>query len=185
GKFELNLHGSKRVMQALCIKEVEMSSWDRVTQLVEASKDFILTEEERELMLKAEQSAYENNLAQITEVLSIVEEKLKNLGFWVENKVSNKGMRFRFSLAGYYGPGGFSTIYHISGPLVLGVINPAGDPIASFYSNDIDQCLLVGEDFDKNNFEKFILTEIETYLQPENLITSKEQYDRFRALLTN
>ncbi|OBT16359.1 MULTISPECIES: hypothetical protein [unclassified Vibrio] len=55
----------------------------------------------------------------------------------------------------------------------------------SFYSNDIDQCFLVGEDFNKANFEEFVVKEIEAYLQPENLITSKEQYDRFRALLTN
>ncbi len=162
-----------------------MSNWDNVKQLVDASKDFILTDEERNLMLKAEQNAYERNLIEIKEVLGLAEKRLNGLGFWVENQVTDKGMRFRFSLAGYYGPGGFSTQYHISGPLVLGTINPAGDPFASFYSNDIDQCFLVGEDFNKANFEEFVIKEIEAYLQPENLITNKEQYDRFRALLTN
>ena len=111
--------------------------------------------------------------------------KLKALGFWVENNVTEQGTRFRFSLQGYYGPGGFSTQFHISGPLVLGLINPAGDELASFYPNDIDQCFLMGLDFDKTKFEQFVLKQIENYLQPENLITSKEQYDRFRALLSN
>ncbi|WP_197485243.1 MULTISPECIES: hypothetical protein [unclassified Vibrio] len=117
-----------------------MSNWNKVKQLVDASKDFILTDEERNLMLKAEQNAYERNLIEIKEVLELAGKRLNGLGFWVENKVSNEGLRFRFSLAGYYGPGGFSTQYHISGPLVLGIINPAGDPFASFaYSGDCDQ----------------------------------------------
>ncbi|EGR0495364.1 TPA: hypothetical protein ACMDTO_003673 [Vibrio cholerae] len=162
-----------------------MGNWKNIEKLVLASKDFILTEEERQLIVKEEQQAYVTNMPAIIEVLNMAQLKLKALGFWVENNVTEQGTRFRFSLQGYYGPGGFSTQFHISGPLVLGLINPAGDELASFYPNDIDQCFLMGLDFDKTKFEQFVLKQIENYLQPENLITSKEQYDRFRALLSN
>ncbi|CSC38179.1 Uncharacterised protein [Vibrio cholerae] len=162
-----------------------MGNWKNIEKLVLASKDFILTEEERQLIVKEEQQAYVTNMPAIIEVLNMAQLKLKALGFWVENNVTEQGTRFRFSLQGYYGPGGFSTQFHISGPLVLGLINPAGDQLASFYPNDIDQCFLMGLDFDKTKFEQFVLKQIENYLQPENLITSKEQYDRFRALLSN
>ncbi|EGR4126244.1 TPA: hypothetical protein RI762_003597 [Vibrio cholerae] len=162
-----------------------MGNWKNIEKLVLASKDFILTEEERQLIVKEEQQAYVTNMPAIIEVLNMAQLKLKALGFWVENSVTEQGTRFRFSLQGYYGPGGFSTQFHISGPLVLGLINPAGDELASFYPNDIDQCFLMGLDFDKTKFEQFVLKQIENYLQPENLITSKEQYDRFRALLSN
>ncbi|BER96749.1 hypothetical protein ACT5DV_003598 [Vibrio cholerae] len=162
-----------------------MGNWENIEKLVLASKDFILTEEERQLIVKEEQQAYVTNMPAIIEVLNMAQLKLKALGFWVENNVTEQGTRFRFSLQGYYGPGGFSTQFHISGPLVLGLINPAGDELASFYPNDIDQCFLMGLDFDKTKFEQFVLKQIENYLQPENLITSKEQYDRFRALLSN
>lgn len=162
-----------------------MGNWKNIEKLVLASKDFILTEGERQLIVKEEQQAYVTNMPAIIEVLNMAQLKLKALGFWVENNVTEQGTRFRFSLQGYYGPGGFSTQFHISGPLVLGLINPAGDELASFYPNDIDQCFLMGLDFDKTKFEQFVLKQIENYLQPENLITSKEQYDRFRALLSN
>jgi len=162
-----------------------MGNWNNIEKLVLASKDFILTEEERQLIVKEEQQAYVTNMPAIIEVLNMAELKLKALGFWVENNVTEQGARFRFSLQGYYGPGGFSTQFHISGPLVLGLINPAGNELASFYPNDIDQCFLMGLDFDKTKFEQFVLKQIENYLQPENLITSKEQYDRFRSLLSN
>ncbi|EDL51363.1 hypothetical protein VSAK1_25390 [Vibrio mediterranei AK1] len=162
-----------------------MGNWKNIEELVLASKDFILTEEERQLIVKEEQQAYVTNVPEVIEVLNMAELKLKALGFWVENNVTEQGARFRFSLQGYYGPGGFSTQFHISGPLVLGLINPGGNELASFYPNDIDQCFLMGLDFDKARFEQFVLKQIENYLQPENLITSKEQYDRFRALLPN
>ncbi|WP_279624103.1 hypothetical protein [Aeromonas veronii] len=162
-----------------------MGNWNNIEKLVLASKDFILTEEERQLIVKEEQQAYVTNTPAIIEVLNMAELKLKALGFLVENNVTEQGARFRFSLQGYYGPGGFSTQFHISGPLVLGLINPAGNELASFYPNDIDQCFLMGLDFDKTKFEQFILKQVENYLQPENLITSKEQHDRFRALLSN
>ncbi|EMK6583439.1 hypothetical protein V9K46_004320 [Vibrio parahaemolyticus] len=162
-----------------------MGNWKNIEELVLASKDFILTEEERQLIVKEEQQAYVTNVPEVIEVLNMAELKLKALGFWVENNVTEQGARFRFLLQGYYGPGGFSTQFHISGPLVLGLINPAGNELASFYPNDIDQCFLMGLDFDKAKFEQFVLEQIENYLQPENLITSKEQYDRFRALLSN
>ncbi|OMO21235.1 hypothetical protein [Vibrio lentus] len=162
-----------------------MSTWNKIEELVLASKDFILTDAERKLIVGEEQQAYERNMPVIVEILDMTESKLEKLGFWVENMVTKEGARFRFSLQGYYGPGGFSSQYHISGPLVLGLINPAGNELASFYPNDIDQCFLMGLDFEKTKFDQFVIKQIENYLQPENLITSKEQYDRFRTLLSD
>ena len=162
-----------------------MAKWKNIEQLVEASQELILTENERELIAKEEQQAYESNISIIKGVLDVVEQKLVKMGFWMDNNVSEKVLRFRFSLHGYYGPGGFISQYHVSGPLVLGVIHPAGDEYAGFFPNDIDKCFLIGLDFNKEKFEQFVLEQIEKYLQPENLITSKEQYERFRDLLRN
>lgn len=162
-----------------------MIGWEKIEGIVKASEDFILTDDEQKLIKIEEQTAYEKNLPDIISALNLAENQLKKLGFWVESSAKMRGLRFRFSLRGYYGPGGFSTHYHVSGPLVLGVINPAGDQYASFYPNDIDKCFLMGLDFDKSAFENFLIQQVEKYLQPENLITSKEQYDRFRALLSD
>jgi len=162
-----------------------MNIWEEIDSLVKASKDFVLTDDERKMVAEAEQSAFENNYESMKSVLDAIEKQLSALGFWVENNLSKEGLRFRFSLAGYYGPGGVSSQFHISGPLVLGEINPAGDAIASFYNNDIDLCHKVGHDYDVAEFELYLTNLIKKYLMPENLITSKEQYEHFRNLLKN
>ena len=162
-----------------------MKDWNKIEELVETSREFVLTEKERKMISIAEQKAFEDNVPTIKKHLDEVEHKLKNLGFWVENNLTNDGMRFRFSLEDYYGPGGISSTFHISGPLVLGVINPAGDELSSFYNNDIDECIQIGLDFNENEFSDYLLLQIENYLMPNNLITSKDQYERFRSILKN
>ncbi|MBL4831263.1 MAG: hypothetical protein JKY55_15425 [Aliivibrio sp.] len=162
-----------------------MSIWEEIELLVGASQEFVLTDDERKMVADAEQSAFESNYEAIKIILDKTEQKITTLGFWVENVLSKEGLRFRFNFPGYYGPGGISSQFHISGPLVLGEINPAGDPIASFYINDIDLCHKIGHDFEKGAFEVYLTNVIKKYLMPENLITSKEQYEHFRNILKN
>jgi hypothetical protein len=85
-----------------------------------------------------EQAAYERNLPEIDAILQEYERKLSEMGFWTERIVTSQGMRFRYNIAGYYGPGGFSSQFHIAEPLVLGQIDRRGDAIQSFYYNDLD-----------------------------------------------
>ena len=159
--------------------------WQRIDDIVKTSREFVLSDEEREMIASEEQKAYEANLDSINSILKNFQTNLENLGFWVELLVSDNGLRFRFSLHGYYGPGGVSSQFHISGPLVLGEISPHGDAIQSFYSNDIDQCQKLGLDYNPDEFSDYISKLVENYLAPENLIVSKEQYERFRTLYAN
>jgi hypothetical protein len=156
--------------------------WKEIDLVVNANREFILTEEEVKRMAKKEQENYEINLESIEEVLEGIRSELELRGFWVEEKISAKGLRFSFSLRGYYGPGGVSSQFHIAGPLVLGVIDPKGDESHSFYHNDIDECQQLGAYYDKNKFTLYIQKVIRDYLSPDNLIISREQYYRFRDL---
>ena len=156
--------------------------WKEIDRVVNVNREFILTEEEAKLMAKKEQQNYETNLESIEEVLESIRSELESRGFWVEKKISAKGLRFSFSLRGYYGPGGVSSQLHIAGPLVLGVINPKGDEFKSFYHNDIGECQQLGAYYDQNKFTLYIQKVIRDYLSPGNLIVSREQYNRFRDL---
>lgn len=156
--------------------------WEEIDRIVQASREFMLTEEEAKLMVKEEQESYKTNLESIEKVLEKFKSELESRGFWVEKDASADGLRFRFSLRGYYGPGGVSSQFHIAGPLVLGVIAPKGDAFQSFYSNNIDECQQLGADYDQNKFELYIQKVIKDFLSPHNLIVSREQYDRFRDL---
>ena len=156
--------------------------WEEIDRVVNASREFMLTEEEVKLMAKEEQQSYEANLESIEKTLENIRSELESRGFWVEKSVSASGLRFRFSLRGYYGPGGVSSQFHIAGPLVSGVINPKSDAFQSFYNNNIDECQQLGADYDENQFESYIQKVIKDYLSPHNLIVSQEQYDRFRDL---
>ncbi len=160
-----------------------MDNWKEIELLVDASKGYVLTDKEREMIASAEQEAFSDNFDSIKKVVDSIEDRLKKLNFWVENHLSKEGLRFRFTLKGYYGPGGISSQFHISGPLVLGELNPKGDNIISFYKNDIDLCHQIGCDYDEDSFASYLTGIIKEYLQPENLITSKEQYEHFRNLL--
>jgi hypothetical protein len=156
--------------------------WKRVTQALEASSEYRLTEEEQAYISKVEQAAYEHNLSRIDAILQEYDKKLSEMGFWTERIVHNQGMRFRYSMTGYYSPGGYSSQFHITGPLVLGQINPKGDPIQSFYNNDLDKNVKVGADFDVDLFRSFIEQNILAFVAPENLITTREQYERIRTI---
>ncbi len=159
--------------------------WSCVDIALEISRTYRLTEEERKHIAKEEQAAYEANLTNMSEILEEFKIKLEKIGFWTECSVKKEGLRFRYSFPGYYGPGGFSSQFHVAGPLVLGEINPKGNAIQSFYPNDLDQCEKIGADYQPEFFRRFVEKNIETYLLPENLIITREQYDRIRALYSH
>lgn len=146
------------------------------------SKQYRLTREEKAFIAKEEQGAYKSKLDEITTILKEYEDELSQRGFWTESNIQKNGLRFRYSLDGYYGPGGFSSQFHIAGPLVLGVINPKGDAFQSFYSNDVDKNIKIGADFNAIEFRQFVENNIREYVAPENLVITKDQYDWIRAL---
>jgi len=160
-----------------------MIDWTDVDRILKVASVFILTDEERESFALVEQSAYDSNIPRIQEILKEHEGNLKTRGFWTELQIENKGLRFRYSYPGFYGPGGFSSQFHVSGPLVLGKINPKGDPIASFYPNNLDENTFLGDNFDELAFNEFIADDLMNYLAPKNQILSKEQYRWIQDLL--
>ena len=161
---------------------METDFWAKVDQALAISKVYRLSDEERKYVVEVEQAAYEENLEEISSIMKEYEQQLSARGFWTECMVEKTGMRFRYSMPGYYGPGGFSSQFHIAGPLVLGEIVPKGDPLASFYSNDLDQTVKIGAGFNRQSFTRFIEKNITKYLAPENLIATREQYERIRTL---
>ncbi len=159
---------------------VDESFWERVDKALEVSSSCRLAEDEREYIAKEEQSSYENNLGKIREILELIKIELERRGFWTECLANKNGLRFRYSLPGYYGPGGFSSQFHVAGPLVVGEIDPRGDAIQSFYKNDFDLNVQIGADFETAVFGAFVEQNIESYLSLDNMIVSQDQYDRLR-----
>ena len=159
--------------------------WSVIDKALEVSSTYRLTAQEREHIAKEEQACYENNIDAITRILKKYDTELQRRGFWTECQIRQDGLRFRYSLGGYYGPGGFSSQFHTAGPLVLGEIVPHGDAFQSFYKNDIDLNVQIGADFESGDFEKFIQRNIEAYVSVNNLIVTKEQYDRLRHAYPN
>ena len=160
--------------------QINKDFWDKVDKTVERHREYILSDTQRQLIADEEQKAFEKNLDDIKEVISEFESGLKERLFWTELQIDTKGFRFRFNIRGYYGPGGFSSQYHMAGPLVLGVIDPAGDEFASYYNNKLENNVQIGCNFDKAEFIKFVEKIISDFISPNNLIVSKEQYEYLR-----
>ncbi|MDD2674669.1 MAG: hypothetical protein PHF81_07290 [Flavobacterium sp.] len=154
--------------------------WNNLDNVVQRHNEHILSDEQRKLIADEEQKAYEANIEKIKEIIEEVDNELKERGFWTETYVDKKGFRFRFNKSGYYGPGGFSSQYHMGGPLVLGIINPAGDSLASYYKNNLEENIQIGCNFDKSEFSEFVKKTIMDFISPNNLIISKDQYDNLR-----
>lgn len=160
-----------------------MIDWQDVDRILEVASVFILTDEERKRFALVEQDAYESNIPRIQEILKEHEANLQQRGFWTECQIEKKGLRFRYSYPGFYGPGGFSSQFHVAGPLVLGIIDPKGDAFASYYPNNLEENTFIGDNFDELAFKEFIANNLMNYLAPENQILSKEQYNWIHDLL--
>jgi hypothetical protein len=157
--------------------------WDDIDRRLEVAGAFVLNDEERQEAAAREQAAFDANLPRIRELLEAHEQELKQRGFWTELLVESTGLRFRYSCSGFYGPGGFSSQFHVHGPLVLGVINPLGDAIASFYANDLDKNIFIGERFDEIAFTEFVGDNLRAYVAPENQIVSVDNYEWIKEML--
>jgi hypothetical protein len=160
--------------------QISKDFWNKIDDIVERHKEHILTNEQRRLIAEEEQKAYEANLETIKVVIEEYQDELKKRDFWTELQIDSKGFRFRFNTNGYYGPGGFSSQFHIAGPLVLGIINPKGDALASYYKNKLEENVQIGCNFDKAEFIRFVEKVISDFISPNNLIVPKEQYEYLR-----
>lgn len=160
--------------------QIHKDFWEKLDKTVARHKEHILSEDQRRLIAEEEQKAYEKNLDTIKRIISEFDNGLKERGFWTKLQIDTKRFRFRFNASGYYGPGGFSSQYHIAGPLVLGVIDPAGDAYASYYNNKLEDNIQIGCNFDQGEFIQFVEKVISDFISPNNLIVSKDQYDYLR-----
>lgn len=160
--------------------QIQKDFWGKVDKIIARHKEHILSDDQRRLIAKEEQKAYEKNLDTIKSIISEFEKGLKERGFWTELQIDANGFRFRFNTSGYYGPGGFSSQYHMAGPLVLGIINPAGNAYTSYYKNKLEDNIQIGCNFDQAEFVKFVENVISDFISPNNLIVSKDQYDYLR-----
>lgn len=158
---------------------VDFSELDR---LLKVATPFILTDEEQQRVSAIEQKAYEKNLLSIHPILDDLQSKLNERKFWTENQVNTQGLRFRYSLRGFYGPGGFTSQMHVAGLLVLGRIDPKGDHYAGFYTNDLEKNTFIGERYDELAFIRFIEQDLTRYLAPGNQILSTEQSEWIQRL---
>ncbi len=159
--------------------------WENLDKIKERHNEHILSDAQRRLIAEEEQKAYEKNIETIKSIITEFETGLKKRGFWTELQIDCKGFRFRFKINGYYGPGGFSSQYHIAGPLVLGIINPSGDDYASFYKNKLEDNIQIGCNFDQEEFIKFVEKVICDFISHNNLIISKEQYHYLQSFTTD
>ena len=159
--------------------------WNGIDKIIELHNEQILSESERQLIAQEEQKAFESNAPIIEAITNEFEQELKSRGFWTEFYMAKNGFKFRFTKHGYYGPGGFSSQFHIAGPLVLGIIDPPGDPHASYYKNTLEENIQIGCNFSKSDFINFFENVIKDYLSPKNLVISKEQYDYLRKFKTD
>ncbi|MBD0724464.1 hypothetical protein B6A10_04660 [Flavobacterium sp. L1I52] len=159
--------------------------WSNIDNVLKIHEEHILSNDQRKFIHEEEQKAYETNINSIQEIIDEFESKLKERNFWTEKQIDKKGFRFRFNKTGYYGPRGFSSQFHIAGPLVLGVINPTGDSLQSFYKNRLEDNVQIGCNFDKDELIKFIEKIILDFASTNNLIISKEQYDYLRNFKNN
>ena len=160
-----------------------MIDWKEIDRMLKVVEPFILTEDERKNVAAIEQEAYEKNLPRIQELLAEHQSKLQKRKFWTELQADAKGLRFRYTLHGFYGPGGFNSQLHVAGPLVLGTINTKGDAFAGFYPNDLEKNVFLGERFDELAFTDYIAQDLMSYLAPENQILSADQYEWIQKLL--
>ena len=159
--------------------------WSEIDKTLELHSEYILSDEQRKLIADEEQKSYEKNIEIIEQITTEFDNELKKRNFWTELIINKEGFRYRYSYKGYYGPGGFSSQFHIAGPLVLGLINPAKDALASFYKNNLEENIQIGCNFDANEFRNFIEKTILSYVSTNNLIISKEQYDNLRNFKIN
>ncbi len=156
--------------------------WQTIDETLILHSNYILTDDERIMIAKKEQEAYQANIPKMKEALNYFKEKLSERGFWTELQIDEKGLRFRYSKPGYYGPGGFASQYHIAGPLVLAELNPKGGELAFFYKNDLDQNTEIGTSFSYDDFINFIRNNIMHFTNVENLIVNRGDYERLRNL---
>ncbi len=162
--------------------KVPETVWREIDCLIDVATAFILSDEEFEETKNAEQLAYDSNLPTIRQILGSHEAELKKRGFRPKLVISSKGLRFSYCYPGFYGPGGFTSQFHVAGPLVVATIAPEGASTSSgFYSNDLDKNIFLGRTFDELVFRDFILQNLLDYLQPENQILSLADYEFVRA----
>ncbi len=181
GDMELLRYCRASYIGGLIVKTLD-NFWQDIDVTLALHSNYILSDDERIMIARKEQEAYESNIPQMMDVLNYFKEKLSERGFWTELQINESGLRFKYNKSGYYGPGGFSLQYHIAGPLVLAELNPKGGELAFFYKNDLDQNTEIGTGFSYDDFLSFIRNNILHFINAENLILSRGDYERLRNL---
>lgn len=157
--------------------------WQDIESRISIQERFILTEDERKKIHKDEQQAFESNLEIIREIMNEFQKNLTDRDFSItETKLKKDGFIFKYTKVGYYGPAGFRTDFHLDGPLVLSQLIPQGDQNTFIRHNDLDKNFEVGTGFNIEKFKRFLENNLNTFLDPANLITTEERREQLRAL---
>ena len=156
--------------------------WNSVDQRLELQRNYILTDEERRRILDKEVEAYKEHLPELQRIMYEHKDQLECRGFTTELQCDEGAVLFRYNKPGYYGPGGFRSDQHTDGPLVLSQLHPAGDPNFYVFDNDIDKNTEVGTGFDSGRFQQFVHNNLDTFLTPNNLITTEARREQLRLV---
>ncbi|MBW2741401.1 MAG: hypothetical protein JRE64_21735 [Deltaproteobacteria bacterium] len=160
--------------------------WQDIEHRISTQETFILTEDERKKIHKDEQQAFESNLEILNEIMNEFQKNLTDRGFSItETRLEKNGFIFKYVKVGYYGPAGFRTDFHLDGPLVLSQLTPQGDPNTFITYNDLDKNFEIGRGFNIEKFKRFLEKNLNTFLDPANLITTEERREQLRALQNN
>ena len=159
-----------------------MVDWAAVDRRLEIASTFVLTPDERKEAAQIEQTAFETNLPHIQSLLNDHRAQLDKRGFRTELPIETAGFFFRYWFDGFYGPGGFRSMFHVSGPLVVARLVPRGDETRAFYQNDVNENVFLGERFDELAFAEFIRQDLMDFLAAENQILSREHYEWVKDL---
>jgi hypothetical protein len=165
--------------------EMNKKYWQTIDHRLETQETFILTDDERKKIHEDEQQAFESQLEVFRKIIEEFQKNLSDRGFYTEIQLSKDGFQFKYNKAGYYGPAGFRTDFHIDGPLVLSQLIPQGDSNTFVTFNDLDKNFEVGRVFDSEEFKNFLIKNLDNFLDPANLITTEERREQLRALQNN
>lgn len=149
--------------------------WKSVENRIQQQERFILTDDERQKIQEQERKAYETNIDSIRTIIVDFQHKLIERSFDTNLKLDSSGFMFRYSKVGYFGPAGFKAQLHIDGPLVLARLKPAGSASNYVVDNKLINNCEIGSGYDPIKFRLFLRQNLDNFLDPTNLISTKER----------
>lgn len=162
--------------------ENESEFWGKIESILAEHERYILTQDERNTITDTEKKAYEGNVDELRELLTIWEAKLKEHGFSTELSIEKSLASFKYRKLGYYGPGGFVSMFHMRGGLLVAAPCVPRTGGKCSMDNDMDKNVELGTGFSKDRFLAFLKTNLIEFLVPENMVLAKDEYEQLRTV---